>query len=75
MPYDLFKYKGGVYCGHTWKEVLYRLKDKTKKSKNLKDYNEVDSIPKSYRPNPRGTRDSEIPPFDMPNHGHYPGVK
>ena len=24
--YDLFKYKGGVNCGHYWSEVLCRLK-------------------------------------------------
>ena len=29
--YDLFKYKGGVNCGHYWSEVLYRLKSKTMK--------------------------------------------
>jgi hypothetical protein len=29
QPYDLFKYKGGVNCGHFWQENLYRLKKKT----------------------------------------------
>ena len=27
-PYDLFKFKGGVYCRHAWKVILYRLKSK-----------------------------------------------
>ena len=29
QPYDLFKFKGGVYCRHKWNEVLYRLKKGT----------------------------------------------
>jgi len=56
QPYDLFKYKGGVNCGHVWEEVLYRLKDKTEKSNKLKDYDVVDSIPKSYKAKPVGTK-------------------
>jgi len=75
QPYDLFKYKGGVNCGHVWQEVLYRLKDKTNKSKNLKDYNEVDNIPKSYKAKPAGTAESKVAPFDMPNNGHHPDFK
>jgi len=26
-PYDLFRFKGGVYCRHAWKIILYRLKE------------------------------------------------
>ena len=36
QSYDLFKYKGGVNCGHYWSEVLYRLKSKTMKKVNTK---------------------------------------
>lgn len=73
--YDLFKFKGGVNCGHVWEEVLYRLKDATKKSDKLKDYNEVDSIPKSYKAKPAGSEQSKVAPFDMPNRGHHPDYK
>ena len=76
--YDLFKFKGGVYCRHKWKEILYRLKKGTelKDGQSLdNDYNKVDSIPKSYVRNPKGIKDSKIAPVNMPNQGHYPGVK
>jgi len=76
--YDLFKFKGGVYCRHKWNEILYRLKKGTelKDGQSLdNDYNKVDSIPKSYVRNPRGIKESKIAPVNMPNQGHYPGVK
>ena len=39
QKYDLFKFKGGVNCGHIWKEVLYKLKaNKDKDSKDIEDY-------------------------------------
>lgn len=72
QPYDLFKFKGGVNCGHYWEQVLYRLKNKTKKSDKLYDYKEVKSIPKSYVPSPRGTKESIIAPKDMKDGGAYP---
>lgn len=75
-PYSLFKYKGGVNCGHVWAENLYRLKTKTNgepyKDKALSSSEEVKSIPKSYDPNPRGEKESKIAPIDMPNNGHHP---
>jgi len=74
-PYDLFKFKGGVYCRHAWKQVLYRLRTNTEPSKELKDYIKTGTIPKTYQKNPWGTRESQIAPIDMPNEGHYPGVK
>jgi len=74
-PYDLFKFKGGVYCRHAWKQVLYRLRTNTEPSKELKDYIKTGKIPKTYQKNPWGTRESQIAPIDMPNEGHYPGVK
>lgn len=69
--YDLFKYKGGVNCGHYWSEVLYRLKSKTMKKK-IQNYDEVSSIPKSYTPRPAGHKEAKKAPKDMPNNGAYP---
>jgi hypothetical protein len=78
-PYDLFKYKGGVNCGHFWQENLYRLKKKTDgtyyKDKALSSSEEVASIPKSYSPRPWGSAESKIAPKDMPNNGHHPNYK
>jgi hypothetical protein len=76
-PYDLFKYKGGVNCGHYWEQVLYRLKKKTdgsyrKDNGNMNQFEEVDNIPQSYVAKPRGTKESVIAPKDMPNNGHHP---
>ena len=74
-PYDLFKFKGGVYCRHKWVRVLYRLKKNTEPSEDLSDYKKTRSIPDSYIKSPRGTKQSETAPVNMPNQGHYPGVK
>ena len=75
-PFDLFKFKGGVYCGHIFQEVLYKVKNKDKKdSKRLKDYDEVSSIPKSYQPTPRGHKVAKVAPTNMPNNGHHPNYK
>jgi hypothetical protein len=76
-PYDLFRFKGGVYCRHAWKVILYRLKDGTelKDADSMDDYKKTDSIPKSYTPKPRGIKDAVIAPENMPNRGHYPGTK
>jgi len=76
--YDLFKFKGGVYCRHKWKEILYRLKDGTelKTGQSLdNDYNPTSTIPKRYQRKPIGIKESKIAPYNMPNNGHYPGVK
>ena len=75
--YDLFRFKGGVYCRHAWKVILYRLKDGTelKDAESMEDYKKTDSIPKTYTPKPRGIKDAVIAPVNMPNQGHYPGVK
>ena len=72
--YDLFRFKGGVNCGHRGEEVLYRLKSKTMK-KVIQNYDEVNKIPKSYAPTPRGYKDAEKAPKDMPNNGHHPNYK
>ena len=75
QSYDLFKFKGGVNCSHVWSEVLYKLKKKDGKyvdDKALSSSEEVDSIPKTYAPRPRGNKESKIAPIDMPNNGHHP---
>ena len=75
--YDLFRFKGGVYCRHAWKVILYRLKEGTelKDAESMDDYKKTDSIPKTYTPKPRGIKDAVIAPENMKNRGHYPGVK
>lgn len=76
QAYDLFKFKGGVNCSHYWAENLYRLKKKTDgkyvEDKSLSSSEEVESIPKSYKPRPTGNKESKIAPIDMPNNGHHP---
>ena len=75
QAYDLFKFKGGVNCSHYWKEVLYKLKKKDGKyveDKSLSSSEEVNSIPKSYKPRPTGSEQSKVAPIDMPNNGHHP---
>ena len=71
-PYDLFKFKGGVNCGHIWKKVLFRLKDKTIESPEFSDYKRTRTIPKTYNIEPRGSKQAKTAPIDMPNNGHHP---
>ena len=52
--------------------VLYRLKDKTKPSKYLRNYQETGSIPSTYKPTPYGYRDAAKAPVDMEYGGHHP---
>ena len=77
--YSLFKYKGGVNCGHFWSEQLYRLKQNTdgtfKPDKALSSSSEVDKIPESYVPKGQEYKTAEIAPKDMPNNGHHPNYK
>ena len=75
QSYDLFKFKGGVYCRHIWKRVLYRLRANTEESNNLKDYKTTGKIPQKYNRNPWGSKQAKKAPINMPNDGHYPGVK
>jgi len=70
--YDLFKFKGGIYCRHKWKKVLYRLRANTEESNNLKDYKTTRKIPAKYNRNPRGSKDAAKAPINMPNRGAYP---
>jgi hypothetical protein len=76
-PYDLFKFKGGVNCGHYWEQVLYRLKTKTDGSRyddngNLNQFEETNSIPKTYEAKPRGTARSQQVEVDRADKGRYP---
>jgi hypothetical protein len=68
--YDLFKFKGGPQCGHTWEQRLYRLKSKT--AKRITKGTEVDTMPKRYQRKPRGTAQSVVAPKDMANAGRHP---
>ena len=77
-PYDLFKFKGGVNCGHFFEERLYRLKKKNGEyveDKALSSSEEVENIPKSYKPRPAGHKKAKVAPKDMPNNGHHPNYK
>lgn len=77
--YSLFKYKGGVNCGHYWNENLYRLKKKTDgtyyEDKSLASNEEVQDIPKSYIPKGGEYETAKVAPKDMPNNGHHPNYK
>ncbi len=76
QAYSLFKFKGGVYCRHKWVQVLYTLKKGKKAgSDEIKDYKVTKEIPKSYRRSPAGSKKAKKAPVNMPNQGHYPGVK
>jgi len=74
--YDLFKFKGGVYCRHKWQQVLYKLKqpliNEGIESDSISDHKKVSSIPKSYEPRPRGKKQSVKAPVNMPKNGHHP---
>jgi len=73
--YSLFRFKGGVNCGHIWNENLYRLKTKTDGTpyadKSLSSSEEVASID-GYNPTPAGLNDAVVAPIDMPYNGHHP---
>ena len=68
--YSLFKFKGGIYCGHYWQEELYRMKDKTEKY--ISRGKEVNSIPNEYQPKGKEYQDAGIAPTDMKDRGAYP---
>ena len=72
QPFSLFKFKGGIYCRHKWKKVLYRLESNTEPSENLGNYKKTKTIPKSYIKNPVGSKQAGIAPENMPNRGAYP---
>jgi len=72
QPFNLFKFKGGIYCRHIFKKVLYRLESNTEPSENLGNYKKTRTIPKTYNRNPRGSKQAAIAPENMPNRGAYP---
>ena len=86
-PYDLFKWKGGPFCKHAWKMVLYRLESETIAIDDIGDvdietidaeYERVKTIPKSYIPSPwgwyKGTGGARTAPNKMgEGRGRYPG--
>tara|TARA_R110000796_G_scaffold716_4_gene2705 strand:+ start:1105 stop:3150 length:2046 start_codon:yes stop_codon:yes gene_type:complete len=72
QAYDLFKFKGGIYCRHKWVRVLYALESNTEPSKNLDNYKRTRTIPASYLKNPVGSKESVIAPENMKNRGAYP---
>ena len=73
QKYDLFKFKGGVYCRHKWQQILYKIKKgKEVGSDDLDDYKKSKTIPKSYEPKPRGRKQAKKAPVNMPNNGHHP---
>ena len=72
QPFSLFKVKGGIYCRHKFKKVLYRLESNTEPSENLGNYKKTRTIPKSYIKNPVGSKQAGIAPENMPNRGAYP---
>ena len=71
--YSLFRFKGGVNCGHFFNENLYRLKSKTEKY--ISKGEEVSDIPSSYTPKGKEYKDAKIAPKDMANNGHHPNYK
>lgn len=76
QKFDLFKFKGGVNCSHYWSEVLYKRKKNAdgtyKEDKALSSNEEVKSIPKSYKPTPRGRERAEKVESDRADKGHHP---
>ena len=76
--YDLFRFKGGVYCRHKWQEILYKVRNLDDKgSKDLGDYKTIrkSQFPKSYKKSPVGSKQSVKAPVNMPNNGHHPNYK
>ena len=73
QAYNLFKFKGGIYCRHIFKKVLFRLESNTEPSENLGNYKKTKTIPKSYMKNPVGSKQAGIAPENMANRGAYPG--
>ena len=76
--YDLFRFKGGVYCRHKWQEILYKVRNlDDKASKDLGDYKTIrkSQFPKSYKKSPVGSKQSVKAPVNMPNNGHHPNYK
>jgi len=67
--YSLFRFKGGIYCGHYWQEELYRMKSKTEKY--ITRGKKADTIPSTYKPKGKQYQDAKIAPINMPDRGAY----
>jgi len=78
-PYSLFKYKGGVNCGHYWQENLYKLKTlpngENVPDKALSSSDQIQPSSTWYTPKPAGLKEAKQAPKDMPRHGHHPNWK
>jgi hypothetical protein len=68
--YSLFRFKGGIYCGHYFREELYRMKSETEKY--ISRGKEVKSIPNEYQPKGTQYKEAGIAPTDMKDRGAYP---
>jgi hypothetical protein len=68
--YSLFRFKGGIYCGHYWREELYRMKSETEKY--ISRGKEVKSIPNKFQPKGTQYKEAGIAPTDMKDRGAYP---
>jgi len=80
QTFDLFKFKGGINCRHIWREVLYKMKiqpalEGKKGSSDLEDYKNVNKIPKSYKPTPRGHKRAAKAEITRKDKGAYPTSK
>jgi len=80
QKFSLFTLKGGIYCRHKWREVLYKMKidaalDGKKGSKKLDDYDVVKEIPKSYKAKPRGHKRAAKAERTRSDRGAYPTSK
>ena len=75
--YDLFRFKGGIWCTHAFKVILYRLKAGSElvEGQGLEDYKKTSSIPKTYEPKPRGIKDAKQAANAGNNWWKYPGAK
>ena len=72
IEYNIFELKGGIYCHHKWKRVLYRKESNTEVSKNLSNYKKTRTIPKSQQRFPRGSAKAAIATIKQPGQGRYP---
>ena len=72
LKYDIFTLKGGVYCKHIFKKVLFRLKNGSEKSNNLSNYQVTKTIPKSYLKNPVGSKKAAKATHEQRGQGRYP---
>ena len=72
IEYNIFELKGGVFCCHKWKRVLYRKETNTEVSKNLGNYRKTRTIPKSQQRFPRGSAKAAIATIKQDGEGRYP---